>query len=75
MWDIRQNVSLLVAHNHTEVDLYPMGALFDEADIIRKRIDRQTASEAILLRSAILACFSEEGAKNFKGLTDSMDDD
>lgn len=56
-----------MSQGHTQAHRYPLSKLWIEVEIVRERINAQTATEASLIHSAIVAVLSLDGkgVKNF----------
>lgn len=63
MWGVRRQVSLLLDHGHHGAQFYPVGMVWEEAEILVQRINQEEASRTSLLRLAASAALSKEGAK------------
>ena len=61
MWGIRRQVSLLLDHGHTEARYYPIGMLWEEAQIVVERMNQEEASRTALLHLAGAAVLSKKG--------------
>jgi hypothetical protein len=57
--------SLLQAHGHTEARHYPVPRLWTETRIVRRRLNRDLANNAVLTQMAISGVLSKEGGKAF----------
>lgn len=62
---LRESVSLLQAHGHPEARFYPVPMLWTETTLVRQRVNRQMATEAILVQHAVMSVLSEKGGKAF----------
>ena len=56
-------MSLLLDHGHQHALHYPLGRVWDEAEIIVHRVNQEMASSTSLMRTAIGAAISKEGSK------------
>jgi hypothetical protein len=56
---------LLLAYGHHDARAYPIGLIFDEAEIVVDRLNRDMASEAMLTMMAISANFSKPASREF----------
>lgn len=74
MWGIRRQVSLLLDHGHTEARFYPIGMLWEEAQIVVERINQEEASRTALLQLAGAAVMSKKGAKLLQNVLKEMTD-
>lgn len=63
MWGLRQQASLLLDHGHTHALHYPVGRVWEEAEIVVQRVNQEKASDTSLMRVAVGAVISKEGAK------------
>ena len=68
MWGIRRQVSLLLANGHSDALNYTVGKVWDEAEIVVERLNRQAVTEAVLIQSAVASLLSKEGGKEFSKL-------
>jgi len=57
--------SLLQAHGHPNARRYPVPMLWTETRIVRRRVDRDLANNAIFTQLAISSILSKEGGKAF----------
>lgn len=62
---IRETVSFLLSHGHHCASLYPIPRLFIEAEIIRKRINRDKADDAMLYQLSIGSLIDKKTSKDF----------
>lgn len=54
---VREAVSLLLANGHPQARHYPISRIFLEADIIRRRLDRERAEAATLMQLCVGSLF------------------
>jgi hypothetical protein len=59
-------VSLLQAHGHPEARYYPVPYLWAETRIVRRRVNRDLANNAILTQMAVGSILSEKAGKAFQ---------
>jgi hypothetical protein len=65
MWHLRRQVSLLVAEGHVQAAHYPVGMVFDEAQLVVERLNRAEATRAVLLQMAVSAVLTKEAGEKF----------
>lgn len=65
MWGLREQVSLLLAHGHSQPHRYPIGVLWEEVQIVRQRLNGQMATEALLTMMAVSSVISEKAGVEF----------
>ena len=63
MWGLRRQVSLLLDHGHQHARHYPIGMVWEEAQIVVQRVNQELASSTALLQIAGAAVMSKPGAK------------
>lgn len=61
MWGVRKQVSLLLDHGHQHARFYPLGMVWDEAQIVVERLNQEEASRTALLQLAGAAVMSKKG--------------
>lgn len=66
MWGLRKKVSLLLDHGHLQARQYPVGMVWEEAQIVVNRWNQEEASRAALLNKAVAALLSKNGGQAFK---------
>lgn len=49
----RTNVSLLLAEGHLAARRYPLGFMWSEARLVRRRLNARMATEAVLMQSVV----------------------
>jgi hypothetical protein len=59
-------VSLLLDHGHSDARFYPLGMVWDEAEIVVERMNQEDASRTVLLQLAAASIISKEGGKLLK---------
>lgn len=59
-------VSLLLAHGHPEARRYPVSMVWQETELVRKRVNRDLANQGIITQLAIASVLSEKGGKAFQ---------
>ncbi|AWY09488.1 tail protein [Ruegeria phage vB_RpoS-V16] len=57
--------SLLMAHGHPEARHYPVPMLWTETRIVRQRVNREFANQAVLTQMAVGSILSKEAGKAF----------
>lgn len=57
--------SLLMAHGHIEARHYPVPMLWQETKIVRQRVNRELANEAVLTQMAVSAILSKKAGEAF----------
>jgi hypothetical protein len=67
-------VSLLKAQGHPQAHLYPLCTITREVDLVRRRLNRQISTQAVVLQSAYLGSKSKKGLKFFTKLLKDLDD-
>jgi hypothetical protein len=65
---------LLLANGHSEAPRYPLGVLWDEAQIVVARENRHFATTAILLQMAVSSMFSKDAGKQFNQTIKDLND-
>lgn len=63
---LREMANFLAAQGHPEARFYPLPVLWLEARMARRRINREMASEATLLRLAVASVLSKKAGSQFK---------
>lgn len=63
---MREQVSLLLDHGHSQARKYPVGMVWDEARIVISRINKEEAGRMTLLQLAAASILSKKGAALFK---------
>lgn len=63
---LREQVNLLMAHGHPEARFYPVPVVWTEVGIVRTRLNREMASNAVLMQLAISSVLSEKAGKAFQ---------
>ena len=66
MWSIRRQVSLLLDHGHPDAGRYPIGMVWDEAELVVERENRRIATEATFTNLAVSAVISAKSGKQFE---------
>jgi len=61
VWGVRRQVSLLLDHGHAAARHYPLGMVFEEAQIVVERMNQEEASRTALLQLAGAAVMSKKG--------------
>lgn len=72
LWGLRRKRNLLLANGHPNAGLYTLGKLNDEAALVIERENNRLANEAVMLKSAAAAIFSEDGHKLLMQLVDRL---
>jgi hypothetical protein len=67
-------VSLLQSQGHPQAHHYPLCVITREQDLVRRRINRQTVTQATVLQSAYLGAKSKKGLKAFEKLLKDLGD-
>lgn len=55
-------------HGHLNADHYPIAMVWEEAELVEDRVNRQMVSEAILTQVAVSSILSKEAGEHFKKL-------
>ena len=64
---------MLLANGHLAARQYPVGLAWGEAAIVRKRINHQMATEAILMQAVVGSALNpKEGGKAFQKMIKEM---
>lgn len=63
MWGVRRQVSLLLDHGHQHARFYPIGMVWEEAQIVVERTNQEEASRTALMQLAGLGVMSKKGAQ------------
>lgn len=66
MWSVREKADLLRANGHSNVGLYSIGRINEEAEIVSNRENQRIATEASLLQLAVASILSKDAGKLFK---------
>lgn len=66
---------MLLDHGHPDAGLYPIAMVRDEVSLVRRRLNNELVTTALLTQGAILSALSEEGGKYFKELSSSLTED
>lgn len=74
MWGVRRQVSLLLDHGHHYARFYPVGMVWEEAQIVVERVNHEEASRTALLQIAGSAVMSQKGAKLLQKILKDMTD-
>ena len=74
MWGVRRQVSLLLDHGHRHARFYPIGMVWEEAQIVVERVNHEEASRTALLQIAGSAVMSKEGSKLLKKVLKELTD-
>ena len=61
MWGVRRQVSLLLDHGHQYARHYPVGMVWEEAQIVVERLNQEEASRTALFQLAGAAVMSKKG--------------
>lgn len=61
-------------HGHPEARHYPLGVVWDEAQLVVDRLNGLEATRALLTQMAVAALFSKEGAKTFQKMIKGFSD-
>jgi hypothetical protein len=67
--------SLLQSEGHPEARLYPVPLLWQELQIVRRRLNRVHATEATLTRMAVSSVLSKEAGKQFDKTVKKLSED
>lgn len=66
MMGLRRQVSLLLAHGHSDAGDYPLGMLWLESQLVVERLNQQAVTQAVLLQLAVSSILSKKGGTEFK---------
>lgn len=66
MWGLRRQVSLLLDHGHPHARRYPVGMVWEEAMLVVERMNREAASDKVLLQLAAGSLLSKDAGRQFK---------
>lgn len=58
---MRINASLLLAEGHVNARKYPLAMLWNEAELVRERVNARLATEATLLHAVAMAVLTPKG--------------
>lgn len=72
MWTVRRQVSLLLDHGHPEARRYPIGIVWDEAELVVERLNGRIATEAVLTQMAVSSVLSEKAGKQFNKMVKKL---
>jgi len=75
MWGLRRQVSLLLGNGHPAAAHYPIGMLYDEAELVRSRVDQQLAAIGVVVQAATMTTgfgASKESYETFTGLISKL---
>lgn len=65
---MRRQVSLLQANGHPAVRQYPVGRVWEEAELVVERLNREAATQATVLHAAYAATQTKKGSQHFNKL-------
>ena len=65
-------MSLLLAEGHTAARRYPVGVVWSEAKMVRRRINQRISLEAIVLQAAVGSVIA--GPKHFQEVLKGLED-
>lgn len=63
---------MLLAHGHVDAYRYPLPVLWRETKIVRRRVNRDHVTQALLTQTAIASVF---GGKEFQKLIKTLSED
>lgn len=73
MWDLREQISFLLDHGHPDAINYRVGQVWEEAAIVRARLDHVRINDALLMHSTITGVIGgKAGNRVFKDHIDSL---
>lgn len=64
-----------MANGHPEARFYPLGMVWEEAELVVERTNREEASRSVLMQSTIASVLTKEGGKAFKKIIKELLDD
>lgn len=64
-----------MANGHPDAATYPLGMIADEVTLIVERENRRIANDAIAVKAAAAAVWSEQGGEHFNELITSLTGD
>lgn len=67
-------VSLLLDHGHPQASEYPVGMLWDEADLVVERVNSRLSTEAVLIQLAAASVMSKDALKQFNKIVKRLSD-
>lgn len=62
---VRKTVSLLLERGHRDAAAQPLGRIFTEAEIVRERIERTQANDAVLMQKTVGSLIDEKIGRDF----------
>lgn len=62
----------MLAEGHPHARAYPLGTLWEEARIARRRHAERATTDAVLVHAAVLAMWSKEGAAHFRDVLEEV---
>lgn len=61
-------------HGHPEANEYPLGVVWEEAQLVIERLNGLEATRALLTQMAVASLFSKDGQKTFQSIIKRMGD-
>ena len=61
-------------HGHSRARQYPLGMLWEEAELVVERVNREEASRAVIMQNTIASILTKEGGKAFQKLIKDLFD-
>lgn len=62
----------MLAHGHVDAVHYPLGRLFDEANLVRERVNTLMITEAQLAQHGVAGILSAKARKSFSEMVKSL---
>jgi len=69
---MRRDVSFLFSEGHIHAAHYPLWQLQLETELAYQRVNKNSATEAVLVRAAVAATDSKESSAEFKKILDEL---
>lgn len=66
---------MLLAHGHPDAASYPVGMVWDEAQIVVDRLNGMETTRAIMTQMAVASLLSAKGGKEFRKLIKGLNRD
>jgi hypothetical protein len=65
-------VSLLLDHGHPHASSYPIGLVWDEAQLVERRMNARLADELLLTQLAVASIFDKKAGETFNTTLKSL---
>lgn len=71
---MRRQVSLLLANGHPDARDYPVHRVWEEAELVVDRVNKDLSTETLLLQMAVSSLFSKEAGQEFQKIIKRLSD-